>query len=134
MPEVVSSLAGATRMPHVQFLAGNLIGSLSVGFAYGALSSIGNIPAMVLFSISVIVPLCCLAVFMLFLAKTLDSARRNERCEPRTGRHPSFHVFAFLIFSFLEISECHMVGSVSVRFVGSSSFIQSSVEIWLVGN
>ena len=69
VPEVVSSLAGATRMPHSRFLTGNLIGSLSVGFAYAALGSMNIVPAYILFAISVAVPALMFAIFSLFLAR-----------------------------------------------------------------
>jgi uncharacterized membrane protein YdjX (TVP38/TMEM64 family) len=70
VPEVVSSLAGATRMPYSRFLTGNLIGSLSVGFAYAALGSMSIVPAYILFTISVAVPVLMFAMFSLFLARS----------------------------------------------------------------
>lgn len=70
VPEVVSSLAGATRMQQSRFLAGNLIGSLSVGFAYGALGSLSNVPAYLLLGISVILPIIMLVIFSLFIKRS----------------------------------------------------------------
>lgn len=70
VPEVVSSLAGATRMNQSKFLAGNLLGSLSVGFAYGALGSMSIVPAYLLFAISIGVPILLLIVFTIFLARS----------------------------------------------------------------
>lgn len=69
VPEVVSSLAGATRMSQSRFLAGNLIGSLSVGFAYGTLGSMSSVPSYLLFAISLAVPIIMLAIFSLFLVR-----------------------------------------------------------------
>ncbi len=71
VPEVVSCLAGATHMSHGRFLTGNLIGSLTVGFAYATLGAMSSVPAAVLFSLSVIVPLCCLALFSIFVVRSV---------------------------------------------------------------
>jgi uncharacterized membrane protein YdjX (TVP38/TMEM64 family) len=70
VPEVISSLAGAARMAQWRFMAGNLLGSLSVGFAYSTLGSMDNVPGYVLFAISIAVPVLMLGLFTLVLARS----------------------------------------------------------------
>lgn len=74
IPEVLSCLAGTTRMPFWKFTLGSLIGSLSVGFAYGYFGAQGEDNPGGALLISFVLPFLVLPVF-LFMVKR---ANREE--------------------------------------------------------
>lgn len=74
VPEVLSCLAGMTRMPHARFALGNLIGSLSVGFFYAGLGdAYGGTPQFAL-TLSVVLPFLLLPLFLLIAARSRRAA------------------------------------------------------------
>ena len=67
VPEVLSSLAGVTKMSQARFLLGSLIGSVSVGFAYATWGAMELAPPAVALGLSVLIPFTLLPLFYLIV-------------------------------------------------------------------
>lgn len=72
LPEILSCLAGLTRMPFWRFSFGNMVGSLAVGFAYAYFGSQGEDNPGGAILIAVFAPFLALPLFLLMLSPRKD--------------------------------------------------------------
>jgi len=69
VPEVLACLAGLTRMPFGRFLAGNLIGSVLVGFLNAYFGARGQTDPASTVAVVVVAPYVALPIFLFVLAR-----------------------------------------------------------------
>lgn len=69
IPEVLACLAGLTRMAFWRFAAGNLIGSLAVGFAYAYFGARGEANPGAALAAAAILPYLALPIFFALLGR-----------------------------------------------------------------
>jgi uncharacterized membrane protein YdjX (TVP38/TMEM64 family) len=82
VPEVLACLAGLTRMPFARFCAGNLIGSVLVGFLNAYFGARGETDPASTVAVVVVAPYLALPVFLFVLARG-----RKARTESRPGTY-----------------------------------------------
>jgi len=69
VPEVLACMAGLTRMPFGRFTAGNLIGSISVGFLNAYFGSRGVTNPASAVAVVIVAPYVALPIFLFVLAR-----------------------------------------------------------------
>ena len=69
VPEILACLAGLTRMPFARFSAGNLIGSISVGFINAYFGARGETDPASTVAVVLVAPYVALPIFLYVLAR-----------------------------------------------------------------
>jgi uncharacterized membrane protein YdjX (TVP38/TMEM64 family) len=83
LPEVITCLAGLTRMPFGRFVAALICGSLPMGFVFAGLGYAGQNQPMPAMAASILAPLALWPVVKRLLKTS------NPSAQPNTGEHPA---------------------------------------------
>lgn len=78
VPEILACLAGLTRMPFTSFAAGNLIGSVLVGYLNAYFGARGETDPASTVAVVIVAPYIALPIFLLVLARGRKSASRDS--------------------------------------------------------